>query len=635
MFEPYRGPDTLGPSLPKLKSRSLSGSKKKKKVAKRLAAAAAAAADVSTTVPWGTSATLARRASTSAAGKRVIARKASLPSSTRKFVAKRASTAPSHSSTTLTHTSPTKKTKTKRRFQRHKRRQASLAAVSSSMGLPSSQQHDMFVSPMAAIFTPSFAPDTLDTFCFHWPDMHCYILIRILDTTIALLPVRNRLAFLYFCRAPRPRKPSFQLPANAAIAQPRRIQTMFQSWKHTLAFNDSSTSSLSSTSDSTGHPIHDSNDWAVNARTNGHPDPALPLQDPRKAVKKRVDTPIGSIGPNGPENASNASSTLEKDASPRASVSPASSASRSASMPAPSPLPRPSYYHPRPNPHHSPHPSPEHHQKHHHHHSHHRHVRHQSSLASMDTQENEVTLMDLLQDQPPNACWIHAPCRLAPAPVPFAPSTATDESANNFIVLTTKHTTLTLKARCNAEKKTFLHLFRLNHQTNAVRAATATAIDNAKPKATSPQDLFALWSQRNEALERQISRMMAKVEQHKEEMAKYKQLDDDLEDRVQETLEMMLMQKDQHADFAEMADSAVAVYKQLKKHDKHFDDMRRRLARIGGRGSMAWIMQSASEQFDKFRELQRSTMLFEQVSLSAGLGLVGIVVVLLAWYNLR
>ncbi|KAI8987291.1 hypothetical protein BDF20DRAFT_849216 [Mycotypha africana] len=50
--------------------------------------------------------------------------------------------------------------------------------------------------------------EVLDTFLFRWSGMHTYVLVRVLDTTIAILPVRSRLAFLYFHHAPFPRQPS-------------------------------------------------------------------------------------------------------------------------------------------------------------------------------------------------------------------------------------------------------------------------------------------------------------------------------------------------------------------------------------------------------------------------------------------
>ncbi|SAM08916.1 hypothetical protein [Absidia glauca] len=65
-----------------------------------------------------------------------------------------------------------------------------------------------------------FDKDTLDTFCFHWPAMHCYVLVRILPRSIAILPIRTRLAFLYFCHAPRPHHPT------APPRHPHRIQSM-------------------------------------------------------------------------------------------------------------------------------------------------------------------------------------------------------------------------------------------------------------------------------------------------------------------------------------------------------------------------------------------------------------------------
>ncbi|KAG0174575.1 hypothetical protein DFQ28_005730 [Apophysomyces sp. BC1034] len=78
---------------------------------------------------------------------------------------------------------------------------------------------------------PFFDSETLDTFCFRWPASHCYVLVRVLDKGIALLPVRSRAAFLYFNHAPLPRHP---INTN----RPRQkggIPNMFRLWKHTLA----------------------------------------------------------------------------------------------------------------------------------------------------------------------------------------------------------------------------------------------------------------------------------------------------------------------------------------------------------------------------------------------------------------
>lgn len=89
-----------------------------------------------------------------------------------------------------------------------------------------------------------FNPEVIDTFCFHWPDMHSYVLVRVLESTIAILPVRSRLAFLYFHHAPLPTHPSPQdlrkalRPVAAAHGSSRRIHDMFKSWKHTLAIDE-------------------------------------------------------------------------------------------------------------------------------------------------------------------------------------------------------------------------------------------------------------------------------------------------------------------------------------------------------------------------------------------------------------
>ncbi|GAN08655.1 hypothetical protein MAM1_0216c08170 [Mucor ambiguus] len=89
-----------------------------------------------------------------------------------------------------------------------------------------------------------FNPEVIDTFCFHWPDMHSYVLVRVLESTIAILPVRSRLAFLYFHHAPLPTHPSPQdlrkalRPVAAAHGSPKRIHDMFKSWKHTLAIDE-------------------------------------------------------------------------------------------------------------------------------------------------------------------------------------------------------------------------------------------------------------------------------------------------------------------------------------------------------------------------------------------------------------
>ena len=76
-----------------------------------------------------------------------------------------------------------------------------------------------------------FDSQILDTFCFHWPDMKTYVLVKVLEKTIAILPVRSRLAFLYFHHAPFPHQPS------STWKKPRR-QGMFHGWKHTLALEE-------------------------------------------------------------------------------------------------------------------------------------------------------------------------------------------------------------------------------------------------------------------------------------------------------------------------------------------------------------------------------------------------------------
>ncbi|KAI9480594.1 MAG: hypothetical protein EXX96DRAFT_649199, partial [Benjaminiella poitrasii] len=84
-----------------------------------------------------------------------------------------------------------------------------------------------------------FDARVIDTFCFHWPEMRSYVLVRVLDRTIAILPIRSRLAFLYFHHAPSPHHPSPQDLRKPITDDPRssgRIQAMFKSWKHTLAF---------------------------------------------------------------------------------------------------------------------------------------------------------------------------------------------------------------------------------------------------------------------------------------------------------------------------------------------------------------------------------------------------------------
>lgn len=89
-----------------------------------------------------------------------------------------------------------------------------------------------------------FNPEVIDTFCFHWPDMHSYVLVRVLESTIAILPVRSRLAFLYFHHAPLPAHPSPQdlrkalRPVAAAHGSSKRIHDMFKSWKHTLVIDE-------------------------------------------------------------------------------------------------------------------------------------------------------------------------------------------------------------------------------------------------------------------------------------------------------------------------------------------------------------------------------------------------------------
>ncbi|KAI9265105.1 hypothetical protein BDA99DRAFT_507744 [Phascolomyces articulosus] len=112
-----------------------------------------------------------------------------------------------------------------------------------------------------------FNAETLDTFCFRWPAFHCYVLVRVLDHyTIALLPFRSRRAFLYFHHAPLPHHPTHFMttaPSSLTTTPPsikkqqeqkrrryhsldrkktpstssKKIQAMFNPWKHTLALS--------------------------------------------------------------------------------------------------------------------------------------------------------------------------------------------------------------------------------------------------------------------------------------------------------------------------------------------------------------------------------------------------------------
>lgn len=87
-----------------------------------------------------------------------------------------------------------------------------------------------------------FNHEILDTFCFHWPDMHSYVLVRVLEDTIAILPVRSRVAFLYFHHAPMPTHPSpkelRKALQPATLLPSKRIHDIFKNWKHTLALDD-------------------------------------------------------------------------------------------------------------------------------------------------------------------------------------------------------------------------------------------------------------------------------------------------------------------------------------------------------------------------------------------------------------
>lgn len=108
----------------------------------------------------------------------------------------------------------------------------------------------------------SFSADVVDTFCFRWPAFRCYVLVRVLDNTIALLPIQSRRAFLYFHNAPLPGTPTPPCtPTSIKHREASRIHHMFHSWKDTLALSDkqddSSSSSKSSNSSINNTSIHD------------------------------------------------------------------------------------------------------------------------------------------------------------------------------------------------------------------------------------------------------------------------------------------------------------------------------------------------------------------------------------------
>ncbi|KAI8373104.1 uncharacterized protein BYT42DRAFT_579228 [Radiomyces spectabilis] len=84
----------------------------------------------------------------------------------------------------------------------------------------------------------SFNKEILDTFCFHWPAAHKYVLVRVLDDSIAMAPVRSRMAFLFFHNAPPPRRPSVATSSSSPRFGPSRVHSVFRAWKHTLIFAD-------------------------------------------------------------------------------------------------------------------------------------------------------------------------------------------------------------------------------------------------------------------------------------------------------------------------------------------------------------------------------------------------------------
>ncbi|KAI9354237.1 hypothetical protein BD770DRAFT_136395 [Pilaira anomala] len=87
-----------------------------------------------------------------------------------------------------------------------------------------------------------FNADTIDTFCFHWPDMDSYVLVRVLESTIAILPIQSRLAFLYFHGTPlsssQPSPKELRKALLPVAPSSKRLHEMFKNWKHTLALVD-------------------------------------------------------------------------------------------------------------------------------------------------------------------------------------------------------------------------------------------------------------------------------------------------------------------------------------------------------------------------------------------------------------
>ncbi|KAG2209841.1 hypothetical protein INT47_001990 [Mucor saturninus] len=103
---------------------------------------------------------------------------------------------------------------------------------------------------MSRVVEP-FNAEVIDTFCFHWPDMHSYVLVRVLEKTIAILPIRSRLAFLYFHHAPLPSHPSPAELRKTSGHQTKRLQYMFKHWKHTLILDEPSPTTPTDTPSST------------------------------------------------------------------------------------------------------------------------------------------------------------------------------------------------------------------------------------------------------------------------------------------------------------------------------------------------------------------------------------------------
>ncbi|CAO3643146.1 unnamed protein product [Cunninghamella echinulata] len=502
---------------------------------------------------------------------------------------------------------------------------------------------NLFTPTTSTPSPPMFDKNIIDTFCFHWPEKHCYILVKILPTSIAILPIRHsRLAFLYFCYAPRPRQPSLALDSLEPHPS-KRFQEVFQSWKNTLTFHDASSSSSSSTySVSSSDELEDFKKLKIEQHHHHHKD-----YTPSTSTTP-LSTKVNSTNSN--NNNNNSNNNTNNDNNHYSIMDSTHSTDLKDNMPVFSPINMNNNNNNNKN-------SNQQHIdmdttksksiKYHHHHPRHPSIKSQEQNNNIninihDSDDNIVTLSDVIHHQLNiNSCWIHAPCQLIEEEKENNDNTHhsqdedEDEKKNNrtsdnkFIILQSKNATLKLKARCITEKSMFINLFKLNQLTCSSQNFNPCP---PPPHSISATHLLDIWQKKNQSLVEKVNDITLQVEKYKMETKFYHQKCEELEELLDNTYDALTFHKENRLGYSETKSIMVTTHKKLSYYRDQFKQVQHRLDKLGTSSSSSWILDNAFRHYERFKQFHLINHIFYHLGVSAGIGIIVVIIAIALGY---